>query len=72
MILIFSILFCFRQSLSLFTFQDSFGDTPLHDAITKEEDEIIQLLLQFKADISVKNNKGFNCLHHAALKGSVR
>lgn len=52
--------------------QDSEGDTPLHDAISKEQEEMLLLLLEFGADITLTNNNGFNALHHAALKGSPR
>lgn len=50
--------------------QDSEGDTPLHDAISKEQDEMLSLLLDYGADITLTNNNGFNALHHAALKGN--
>lgn len=46
------------------------GDTPLHDAISKEQDEMLTLLLDHGADITLTNNNGFNALHHAALKGN--
>lgn len=53
--------------------QDSFGDTVLHDAIAKDFTEIVELLVHFRGiDLSVKNKRGFNCLHHAALKGNER
>ncbi|CAB4060140.1 MIB [Lepeophtheirus salmonis] len=50
--------------------QDSEGDTPLHDAISKKKDEMLSLLLEHHADIMLTNNNGFNCLHHAALRGN--
>ena len=52
-------------------FQDFAGDSPLHDAITKGKDGIVQQLVESKADIMVRNLKGFNCLHHAALLGNA-
>lgn len=53
--------------------QDSYGDTVLHDAIAKDFAEIVELLINFRGvDLSVKNKRGFNCLHHAALKGNTR
>ena len=52
--------------------QDSGGDTPLHDAISKKRDDITELLLEGGADITVTNNNGFNCLHHAALRYNTR
>ncbi len=48
--------------------QDTSGDTPLHDAISKKRDDIVELLLVGGADIDVANSNGFNCLHHAALR----
>lgn len=53
-------------------FQDSEGDTPLHDAISKKRDDMLALLLEHQADITVTNNNGFNALHHAALRGNPR
>ena len=51
--------------------QDLEGDTPLHDAISKKRDDMVQLLLEADADISATNNNGFNSLHHAALRGNM-
>ena len=51
-----------------FLFQDTGGDTPLHDAISKKRDDIVELLLVGGADIAVANSNGFNCLHHASLR----
>ena len=48
--------------------QDSEGDTPLHDAISKKRDDMVGLLLEGGADITTANNNGFNSLHHAALR----
>ena len=50
--------------------QDSEGDTPLHDAISKKRDDMLALLLDKNADIMITNNNGFNALHHAALRGN--
>jgi E3 ubiquitin-protein ligase mind-bomb len=52
--------------------QDSEGDTPLHDAISKKRDDMLTLLLDHNADIMLTNNNGFNALHHAALRGNPR
>lgn len=52
--------------------QDSEGDTPLHDAITKKRNDMLTLLLDHNADITLTNNNGFNALHHAALRGNLR
>ncbi len=51
--------------------QDSYGDTALHDAIGKDSGEILVMLASVPGcDFSLKNNRGFNALHHAALKGN--
>ena len=52
--------------------QDSEGDTPLHDAISKKRDDMLSLLLDHHADIMITNNNGFNAIHHAALRGNPR
>ena len=52
--------------------EDSEGDTPLHDAISKKRDDMLTLLLEHGADMSITNNNGFNTLHHAALRGNPR
>lgn len=52
--------------------QDSEGDTPLHDAISKKRDDMLTLLLDHQADVTLSNNNGFNALHHAALRGNPR
>ncbi|XP_063229552.1 E3 ubiquitin-protein ligase MIB2 [Bacillus rossius redtenbacheri] len=51
--------------------QDSYGDTALHDAIGKDSLEIIDMLCNVPGvDFTLKNKRGFNVLHHAALKGN--
>ncbi|KAM4610555.1 E3 ubiquitin-protein ligase MIB2 isoform 1-T1 [Polymixia lowei] len=51
--------------------QDSYGDTPLHDAIAKDFRNIIDILAVVpNIDFTQQNNRGFNLLHHAALKGN--
>jgi len=51
--------------------QDSYGDTGLHDAISKDNSELIDLLLKTSTvDLLLRNARGFNALHHAALKGN--
>lgn len=56
-----------------FVLQDSYGDTVLHDAIAKDFIEIVEVLVNFRGvDLFIKNKRGFNCLHHAALKGNAR
>ena len=52
-------------------FSDSYGDTAWHDAIGKEKQDIIEGLINFPIiDFTLKNKRGFNVLHHAALKGN--
>ncbi|KAJ8016655.1 hypothetical protein DPEC_G00009500 [Dallia pectoralis] len=52
--------------------QDSYGDTPLHDAIAKDFRNIIEILVVVPSiDFTQQNNRGFNLLHHAALKGNM-
>ncbi|XP_072101518.1 E3 ubiquitin-protein ligase MIB2 isoform X1 [Mobula birostris] len=51
--------------------QDSYGDTPLHDGIAKDYRDIITILTEVpNIDFTHQNNRGFNLLHHAALKGN--
>ncbi|KAM3618642.1 uncharacterized protein V6R79_023017 [Siganus canaliculatus] len=51
--------------------QDSYGDTPLHDAIAKDFRNIIEILVMVpNIDFTQQNHRGFNLLHHAALKGN--
>ncbi|XP_061831234.1 E3 ubiquitin-protein ligase MIB2 isoform X1 [Nerophis lumbriciformis] len=51
--------------------QDSYGDTPLHDAIAKDFRNIIEILVAVpNIDFTHQNHRGFNLLHHAALKGN--
>jgi E3 ubiquitin-protein ligase mind-bomb len=59
----------FLKNLS---FQDSDGDTPLHDAIAKKRDDIVSLLLEGGGDITLSNNNCFSSLQHAALRGNPR
>ncbi|XP_023209720.1 E3 ubiquitin-protein ligase MIB2-like [Centruroides sculpturatus] len=70
------VLYLYLNKLSLMrvvrnNLQDSYGDSALHDAIGKENVEIIDLLINVpEIDFSLKNKRGFNVLHHAALKGN--
>jgi E3 ubiquitin-protein ligase mind-bomb len=43
-----------------------------NDAISKKRDDMIQLLLEHHAGLTITNNNGFNALHHAALRGNPR
>lgn len=48
------------------------GDSALHDAIGKENSEVVELLCNVASlDLTIRNKRGFNCLHHASLKGNV-
>ncbi|XP_037566345.1 E3 ubiquitin-protein ligase MIB2 isoform X2 [Dermacentor silvarum] len=52
--------------------QDEYGDTPLHDAVGKRNEEIVDLLVNFPTiDFTVKNKRSFNPFHQAALKGNT-
>ncbi|XP_063987634.1 E3 ubiquitin-protein ligase MIB2 [Diachasmimorpha longicaudata] len=52
--------------------QDSYGDTALHDAIGKDTTDIIDALINCeRIDFTLRNKRGFNVLHHAALKGNA-
>ncbi|CAG0880694.1 unnamed protein product [Cyprideis torosa] len=51
--------------------QDAYGDTALHDAIGKDNMEIVaELIAVPEVDFTLRNKRGFNVLHHAALKGN--
>lgn len=58
--------------------QDSYGDTALHDAIGKDAigkdalDIIDALCSCDRVDFTLENKRGFNVLHHAALKGNAQ
>lgn len=64
--------FVYANNISVTYIKDSEGDTPLHDAISKKRDDMISLLLEHHADLTITNNNGFNSLHHAALRGNPR
>ena len=55
---------------STFPLQDSIGDTPLHDAITKKREDIVRLLTEHNANPGLPNKNGFNAIHLVALKGN--
>jgi E3 ubiquitin-protein ligase mind-bomb len=51
--------------------QDNEGDTPLHDAVNKDNNAIVNMLVQCgRVDFKLKNHKGFNVLHQAARRGN--
>lgn len=55
----------------MYLLQDSYGDTALHDAINKESLDIVEMLCNVHGmDFTIRNKRGFNVLHHAALKGN--
>lgn len=57
----------------ILTVKDSFGDSPLFDAINQGKEGAIEVLLQVPAlNRHALNGKGFNMLHQACLQGSVR
>eukprot|EP00094_Tigriopus_californicus_P011432 TCALIF_11037-PA protein Name:"Similar to MIB2 E3 ubiquitin-protein ligase MIB2 (Gallus gallus)" AED:0.04 eAED:0.04 QI:0/0/0/0.5/1/1/2/0/1055 len=52
--------------------KESFGDTPLHEAITQGHTTIFDMLLNVSSiDLTITNGRGFNPLHWAALKGNA-
>jgi len=52
--------------------QDKMGDTALHEAIAKEDSELIDILCNVpEIDFSLSNRRGFNAMHYAALKGNA-
>ncbi|XP_043466161.1 E3 ubiquitin-protein ligase MIB2 isoform X2 [Leptopilina heterotoma] len=52
--------------------QDSYGDTALHDAIGKDALDITDALCACeRLNFTLRNKRGFNVLHHAALKGNA-
>ncbi|KAL6431933.1 hypothetical protein ACFW04_007392 [Cataglyphis niger] len=53
--------------------QDSYADTALHDAIGKDALDVIDALCACeRVDFTLRNKRGFNVLHHAALKGNAQ
>uniref|UniRef100_A0A0A9W5W5 RING-type E3 ubiquitin transferase n=2 Tax=Lygus hesperus TaxID=30085 RepID=A0A0A9W5W5_LYGHE len=61
--------FKFKPNVNI---QDNYGDTALHDAIGNYCSEAIQLITECPSvDLDLRNKRGFNALHHAALKGNT-
>ena len=53
--------------------QDQYGDTPLHDAIERDNADAVDMLLRVKTiDLLAKDRKGFNMLQLACLKGNAQ
>ncbi|KAK7093215.1 E3 ubiquitin-protein ligase MIB2-like [Littorina saxatilis] len=51
---------------------DKYGDSPLHDAIEKNNDDAIDALMEAPSlDLQVRNRKGFNMLQLASLRGNL-
>lgn len=51
--------------------QDEDGNTPIHDAVGSNSQQVIEMLVNCPgADFTIKNKDGFNVLHKAALKGN--
>jgi len=49
------------------------GDTALHDAVGRNNDDIINMLIAYNdVDFKLKNHKGFNALHEAARQGDFK
>lgn len=50
--------------------KDSCGNSPLHECVLSGNIEMCELLVQYGADTSCKNNSGFGLLHLAASQGN--
>jgi len=54
-----------------FYVQDEEGDTPIHDAVAKENIDIVDILIASqRVDYKLKNKKGLNVLHAATIKNN--
>ena len=52
--------------------KDAQGDTALHDALSRNNDDIINMLIECTdVDFKLKNDNSFNVLHQAARRGYV-
>ena len=53
--------------------KDAQGDTALHDAVARNNNDIINMLIECNdTDFKLKNQKGFNVLHDAARHGDIK
>ena len=53
--------------------QDNYGDSPLHDAIEKENGEAVDVLMTAPGlNLQLCNRNGFNMLQLACLRGYVQ
>uniref|UniRef100_A0A0D6R704 Uncharacterized protein n=1 Tax=Araucaria cunninghamii TaxID=56994 RepID=A0A0D6R704_ARACU len=50
---------------------DEEGWTPLHSAVSSGKDNVVEVLLQAGADVSMANKGGRTALHYAASKGRL-
>jgi len=49
------------------------GDTALHDALPRNNNDIINMLIACNdVDFKLKNQKGFNVLHEATRHGDIK
>lgn len=51
-----------------FNMKDANGDTPISIALNEGYQKLVPTLIRGKADVNVKNGKGFTLLHQAILK----
>ncbi|KYQ93926.1 hypothetical protein DLAC_04923 [Tieghemostelium lacteum] len=51
--------------------KDSNGDTPLHWAARNGHDDVIKVLVKYKADVNILNNSKETPLHKAAWKNNL-
>ncbi len=49
--------------------RDDKGDTPLHSAILRGDEELARLFIAHGVDVNAKNNSSLTALHHAASGG---
>ena len=53
--------------------KDVQGDTALHDAVSRNDNDIINMLIACTdVDFKLKNQKGFNVLHEATRHGDIK
>ena len=61
-----------QQLRVLFMWQDSDGDTALHEAIYRGNNDVLELLLTCsRLNFTIVNLKTFTAVHQAAFKGNV-
>jgi hypothetical protein len=53
----------------LFKFRDEFGQTPIFIAIKKKHFDLVEDLILFGGDISIKDSKGSTILHDCLIDG---